>query len=239
MKTHLRFAFVAAVALGVASPAIAGDLKLTMQGGRVTVIARDVPVRQILQEWARVGTTNIVNGDKVPGPPITVELINVPEQQALDILLRSAAGYMAAPRPIGVAGASVYDRIMILPTSRPPAVTASATPPPAFQPRPQPMPVDDDDEQPVNMPMAAPMPAQGQQNPVIAPFPGVPPSQPMPANGQPVQPPPVMTSPVPGALPTPVSPNGMPPNPYPPNVVRPGGPGGPGVPPDREGEGRN
>ena len=106
-----------------------------------------MPLRQILQEWARLGNTKIVNAEKVVGSPITLELINVPERQALDTILRSTAGYLAAPRPVGVTGASVYDRIMILPTSRPPAAVASAAPP-AFQPRqPPPLePADDDDE---------------------------------------------------------------------------------------------
>ena len=49
-------------------PASAGELKLTMQNGRVTIIADNVPLRQILQEWARVGQTKIVNADKMSGP---------------------------------------------------------------------------------------------------------------------------------------------------------------------------
>jgi hypothetical protein len=229
--------FLAALAFGwAASPALAGDLKLTMQGGRVTIIAHDVPLRQILQEWARVGSTNIVNAEKVPGAPLTLELVDVPEQQALDTLLRSAAGYMAAPRPVGTVGASLYDRIMILPTSRPPAATAAAVAPQPFQqPRPQPMPVDDDDEEPVNMPM---------QNPVVGAFPGPnsaqppqpvtqqapgqqPPGQQQPGQQQPgQQPPPVMTAPRPGALPAPTVPTGAP-NPYQ-SVIRPAVPGGGG-----------
>ena len=39
-----------------------------MQNGRVTLIADNVPLRQILPEWARVGQTKIVNGDKLSGP---------------------------------------------------------------------------------------------------------------------------------------------------------------------------
>src|SRR3954471_14600603 len=144
MKIYLRGILLAALALAVPGAARAGDLQLTMQGGRVTIIAHDVPLRQILQEWSRVGNTQIVNGEKLAGPPLTLELIDVPEQQALDTLLRSAAGYMAAPRRAGLTGASGYDRIMILATSHAPAASAAAAPPPAFQPRPQPMPVDDD-----------------------------------------------------------------------------------------------
>jgi hypothetical protein len=238
MKTLLRCAFVAALALGLAAPANAGDLKLTIENGRVTLIAQDVPLRQILQEWARIGNTKIVNADKVVGAPITLELINVPERQALDTVLRSTAGYLAAPRPVGVMGASVYDRIMILPTSRPPAAVASAAPP-AFQPRQQPpMEPAEDEDDPVNMPFASPnMPPNGTPN--VAPVPGQAP--PMHPNGEPgTVPPPVLTSPKPGALPQPATPNGVPypqqpngsPNPNQPSVIRPtpGGPGGPGGP---------
>jgi hypothetical protein len=52
MKNLLRCAFVAAVAYGIPLTAKAQvpsnqNLQLTMQDGRVTVIATDVPLRQI------------------------------------------------------------------------------------------------------------------------------------------------------------------------------------------------
>jgi hypothetical protein len=254
MKIYLRGILLAALALAVPGAARAGDLQLTMQGGRVTIIAHDVPLRQILQEWSRVGNTQIVNAEKLAGPPLTLELVDVPEQQALDTLLRSAAGYMAAPRRAGLTGASVYDRIMILATSHAPAASAAAAPPPAFQPRPQPMPVDDDDE-PVNAPV--PMPngnpngnpnmmspnVNPNANPnVVGAFPGPQPvgpnGQPVGPNGQPAVGPngqpmqsPVMTAPRPGAIATPTTPNGAP-APYQPSVVTPVRPGGPGGGPE-------
>ena len=61
-----------------------------MQNGRVSLVAKDATVRQILAEWARVGQTKIVNVERVPGGPVTLELTNVPEAQALDVLLRVA-----------------------------------------------------------------------------------------------------------------------------------------------------
>ena len=97
-----------------------------MQNGRVTIIADNVPLRQILQEWARVGQTTIVNADKMTGPPITLQLVDAPERDALDILLRSASGYIAAPRPVAVADAAFYDRVTILATSRAPAAAAAS-----------------------------------------------------------------------------------------------------------------
>jgi hypothetical protein len=142
MQKSFRCILFAAFAAALAAPADAGELKLSMADGRVTLIADDVPLRQILAEWARVGQTRIVNADKLVGPPVTLQLVDQPEGVVLEILLRSAAGYMAAPRPAGTPGTSVYDRIMILATSRAPAVTN--TPPPPFANRqpmfPQPMP---------------------------------------------------------------------------------------------------
>jgi len=110
--------------LGTAAAAAAGELSVTIANGRATVIAKDVPVRQILAEWAKVGATKVVGAERLPGGPVTLELVDVPEKEALDILLRTAAGYIAAPRPAEVAGASQYDRVIIMATSKPPAATA-------------------------------------------------------------------------------------------------------------------
>jgi hypothetical protein len=214
---------MAALACGLATSVSAGELKLTMQGGRVTIIADNVPLRQILQEWARVGQTQIVNADKVSGPALTLQLIDASERDALDILLRSASGYIAAPRPVRMANASFYDRVTIMATSHPPVATVSSgTPPPTFQ-RP-PAPIDDGDE-PINV--AMPPPGQGQQtNPLTtSQFPGIPPQPP----SQPGQQTAPITSPRPGAVQAP--PAGMP-NPYqypyrpPVTNGRGGGPGG-------------
>jgi hypothetical protein len=215
-NTLVRCAFFAALACGLSIPASAGDLKLSMKDGRVTVIGDNVPLRQILQEWARVGRTTIVNGEKLSGPAISIQLVDVPEKTALDILLRSAAGYIAAPRAAVLADAAYYDRITILATSRAPAASASvAPPPPVFQRAP----VVVDDDEPINV--ATPQPV----NPVTSQFPGQLPQQNQP--GTATQPGPI-TAPRPGALP-PQPPNG-PFNPYQPVVPTrpPGGPGGPG-----------
>jgi hypothetical protein len=232
MKNRLlRCAAVATLGCGVwllPGHASAGDLKLTMQNGRVTIIADNVPLRQILQEWARVGQTKIVNVDKMNGPAISLQLINAPERDALDILLRSASGYIAAPRPVQIANAAFYDRVTIMATSRPPAATATQMAPPTFQ-RP-PVAVDDSDE-PINVAMPPPQgnPVVGQfpgQYPgQVGQFPGMPQQQPglMPPMMQPGAPTTPLTSPRPGAVQQPQFPPGVP-NPYQP--IRP--PGAPG-----------
>jgi hypothetical protein len=104
----------------------------------VSIVAKDATVRQILTEWARIGQTKIVNVERIPGAPITIELTNVPESQALDVLLRALSGYITARRPVDAANLSQFDRIIIMPTlasARP--APSSAPPPPVFQPGPQ------------------------------------------------------------------------------------------------------
>jgi hypothetical protein len=118
----------AALSVVAAWPAGAQNLKVEFHDGRVSVEASSVPVRTILTEWGKVGGTKIVGADKISGAPITVKLINVTEAQALETILRSVAGYMAAPRNAG-AGASTYDRIMVMATSSaPPPVASTARP---------------------------------------------------------------------------------------------------------------
>ncbi len=224
---NLTRRIVVAIALisgaSTAATAAAGDLKLTIGNGRATLVAQDVPLRQILAEWARLGQTTIVNGDKLSGPALTLQLVDRPEREVLEVLLRSASGYIAAQRPVEIANASMFDRVMILPTSRGP-VGVAAAPPPSFgrqNPNMPPMnvppqmqmppPVEDDDEPLENAPMTQPM--VNQPGPA---FPNAPAQEPG-------QQPPVLTSPRPGMLPAP--PGGRPQTPYgsqPPNVRPPG-----------------
>jgi hypothetical protein len=122
-RSALCAAFVAAF---LAHPVSAAELRLEIADGFVTLVATDAPLRAILAEWTKVGATRIVNAERVAGPPVTLQLQRVPEQQALAILLRSVAGYLAAPRRAGTAGASQYESVMILATSTPPAGPAAA-----------------------------------------------------------------------------------------------------------------
>jgi hypothetical protein len=73
---------------------------------------------------------------------MTLELTDMPEARALDIVLRSIAGYVAAPRAVRDAQASLFDRIFVMPTMAPPAsmgASVGATrpgPPQTQQPQP-------------------------------------------------------------------------------------------------------
>jgi hypothetical protein len=133
-------AAIVVAALCVPLPAGAGELTLSFKDGRVTLKAVDTPLRQVLTEWARIGRTRIVGLEKLAGGPLTLELIDVPEKQALEILLRSVAGYLAAPRAMTPTSTmSHFDRLALLPTSVAsaapmapprPAVFTPAAPPP-------------------------------------------------------------------------------------------------------------
>jgi hypothetical protein len=216
-----------AVALFSVPAAAQPEFTFTIGDGRVTLIADGVPARTILLEWARLGQSQIVNAEKVVGPPLTLRLVDVPEEQALDIVLRSASGYLAAPRAVAVSNASRFDRIMILASSRPTA--AAPVPAPSFpqqtgfpqqpgfqQPMPQPgvmqpgmmppgmmppEPMDIQDDQVDDGTMPPPPP---QELPVASPHPGplqVAPPGPDDVGRPEVQPQPLpMTAPRPGLI---------------------------------------
>src|SRR5258706_3840806 len=134
MKRLIFRLLVLAIVLGLASPGWAAGLKLTIRDGRVSLDAQDVTIRQILTEWARVGKTRIVNLERVDSGLVTLKFDGVPEDEALDVILRTLPGYMAAPRPLQVADASIYDRIVVIPTTTAvAAVSGARTTPPTFQ----------------------------------------------------------------------------------------------------------
>jgi hypothetical protein len=190
-KNTLAAVFVC-VGLVLGARAASAEVQLTMSGGRVSLSAKNATVGQILAEWARIGQTKIVNAERVPGGPMTLELKNVPEVEALEILLRSASGYVLAPRQAGAVNASHYDRILILPpssVSTAPRVAAVGPPPPP-QPRPfsppqpgqiafQPQPADDNDD-PAERPVATPA-IQNPRPPVFNTFPQAAPQRTEPA----------------------------------------------------------
>lgn len=194
--------------IGRAGVSAADDLHVSLHNGRVTIVADQVPVRRILEEWARVGQVRVVNLDKVSGPAVTLRLIDVPEERALGTLLRSVAGYVAAPRAVASDGTSQFDRLVILATSRPPATSpASSTvsrPPPAMGPQVVPAPDVADPDAPArdpNDPEAGPprRPPFGPEGmaPVVLP----PNPLPFPGTGAASEDAPPVTAPQPGPIP--------------------------------------
>jgi hypothetical protein len=120
-----RLALVGAL-LAAAGPARAGEVKVSFSNGLVTIIATDASPREILGEWARLGQVRVMNLDRLAGGPVTLQLANVSETQALETVLRGTAGYVAAPRRESVATISRYDRILLMPGLAPAMPAAGA-----------------------------------------------------------------------------------------------------------------
>lgn len=186
--------------LALAVPGAAQEpLMLRIVDGQVTLRAANVPVSAILSEWARVGGTNVVGAERLPVAPVTIELDDVSERQALDVLLRGASGYLLARRPAGTSGASFFNRILIMPASTAPRALPAPTPTAA--PRlPQPAPVQAEPEGPEEGPGRQNGPGGPVQMPTVSP----PAPLPVPAPDAPVSPQ------VPGVVVTPSNPFGVP-----------------------------
>ena len=190
-----RTLLITALSCLVAAPVGAQQLKVSFNEGLVSVDATAVPVRQILNEWAKQGGTKVVGVERVTGAPLTIKLIDVPESKALEVILRNVAGYMAAPRAAGT-GASTYDRILVMATSSAPAPAAAAAtrPGPLNQniagtqrfvpPRQQPSNDDDDNEEEDPNPPSPPVFTFPQQPGMVQP--GVFNNPPPNPNGQPM-----------------------------------------------------
>ena len=142
----VRRLLFALISCGMVVPAAgaAPGVRLAIRDGSVWLAADRATAGEILAEWARVGQTRIINGERVPGGPMTLELNGVPEQQALEIVLRSASGFLALARTIARADAlspsmtSRFERILVLPASatQPSPGAPAATGPVAAGPAP-------------------------------------------------------------------------------------------------------
>jgi hypothetical protein len=229
-KRVLSVVFVC-VGIVAGTGSAAAEVHVTMNAGRVTVSAKNATLGQILAEWAKVGQTRIVNAERVGGGLMTLELTNVPEVEAIGILLRSAGGFVLAPRRADTPNASRYDRILILPQSAPTtnAPRVATAPPPPPQPRPfvtpQPgqlavqQPTPDDNDDPADRPTANSGVQNGRQ-PVFNTFPQAAPQRTAPP---PAPPPPTssVTAPVGVAVPGMVVPTPQPAGQSQPGVVQP------------------
>ena len=117
----------------------AEELKLTLKDARITIVAENVTLQEILAEWTRVGQTEFVGADSLVDQRVTVQLFDVAEAHALEVLLRSTAGYLARYRTRPADSPSSFDRVRILARSE--SLTAShgaAMPPANEQVLPQP-----------------------------------------------------------------------------------------------------
>jgi hypothetical protein len=149
----MKRALIVAASVALLSWAVpaSAQVKLEFRNGRVNLTAQNAQIRTILAEWARIGGTRIVNGEKITGPPVTLELTGVSERQAMEVLLRNTAGYIIAARDAGATSPSAFGSILILATTTAPRQVAVApvgsgartTRPPEPEPDPEEDPVTD------------------------------------------------------------------------------------------------
>src|SRR5215218_6485202 len=93
----------------------APGVSLVIRDGKVTLKAEQASLRQILAEWERQGQVKVLGTDKLVGAPLTLTLVDVPEKQALEIVMRGVPGYMAVDRVAQAevpAGPSRFDRVV-------------------------------------------------------------------------------------------------------------------------------
>jgi hypothetical protein len=132
---------VTAIAL-TAVMAVAADatasVQLTIRDSRVWLKAERATIAEILAEWSRVGSTQMVNTERITGPLLTLDLRGVPEMDALDVIMRSAGGFVAVSRTddVEASGLSRFSRVVIVPSAanggtRVAAAPATAAPAPA------------------------------------------------------------------------------------------------------------
>jgi hypothetical protein len=169
----------AALCLGLTtvglSDAAAQSVQLAIKDGRVTLKAEQATVRQILAEWERQGQVKVVGAERLTAAatqPLTLTLNDMPERRALEIVLRSVPGYLAVDRAADAAGASRYDRLVLLPRV---TAVASATPantaPPPVQAYTPPVDTRADADQAVDADGEVPEPPMPGA-PVVNPYPG-------------------------------------------------------------------
>ncbi len=105
-----------------------GEIRFTIGEGRVTLIARNAPLGEVIAAWEHAGSTRFVDAGGLEAVPVSLHLVDVPEAMALRLLLRPAAGYVAMARAPSAPGASLYDRVEVLAVratpSRPRSVAA-------------------------------------------------------------------------------------------------------------------
>lgn len=139
MKLRAVLLLAACTALFAAPvQARAGEVRVSFANGRVTIIAENATLPDILNEWSRVGGSTFVNVDKItPSELLTLRIENETELRAIDILLRSTAGYVVGPQARTSTSVSAVTRVLIMPGRRPqeyPAPLVSAAPAPVANP---------------------------------------------------------------------------------------------------------
>lgn len=120
---NLRAVLLVAAGIVAFAPPVSArggdDVRIAFANGRVSVIADNATITEILREWERVGGSRFVNAEKIPAMErLTLRLENETEARAIEVVLRSVAGYVIAPKKPGAVAVSAIGNVLILPTSR-------------------------------------------------------------------------------------------------------------------------
>ena len=129
-NVHVLCSLIAAFFISALSASASGQVDVSLRDGRVTLTARNATIKEILDAWSLSGRTIVVNADRIGGPPLSLQFVDVPEEQALDALLRTVSGYLAVPRSERRGDQSRFGRIVILPSSIGTRAPVEMMPPP-------------------------------------------------------------------------------------------------------------
>lgn len=118
---------VALVVLSAARPiAQAPGIGMAFEGGRVTIVATDVLVSDVLNEWGRAGGTIVKGAETLPAARISLRLVDTPEVEALQSILGSSGGYIFTRHGERAAGRSDLKSLTVSPSSGKPPVPVQA-----------------------------------------------------------------------------------------------------------------
>ena len=93
----------------------ARKLDISFNQGRVSIVAENVTLAEILAEWSRKGGSRFVDAEKLPRTPVMLtEFKDQAEADVLRTLLREAPGYGARMRAAGDGGDSSVQTVYIL-----------------------------------------------------------------------------------------------------------------------------
>jgi hypothetical protein len=115
----LKSVLICLTVIGAGSASVApASVQLAIREGRVWIKADRATMDEILREWARIGGTQIVSVNPLPVAPLTVQLEGVSELEALEVITRSAGGFMTVSRPPEVVGQpaslSAFSRVVVV-----------------------------------------------------------------------------------------------------------------------------
>ena len=118
-RLGVRLCALVVVAWPAIAAAQASHVSLELGDRGVTLDARDSTLREILDEWERVGGIRILNGDRLDQRRVTLQLTDVPEREAFQILLRDIGGFVLSARALNDTGRSQFASLVVVPANTP------------------------------------------------------------------------------------------------------------------------